>query len=451
MSLVIIIQMIVAALAATFIYTIVGAIPGADETATLAPVTLVLILAGTPPVVVLAFFMAAIIACKLIDAVPVSVAGIPAGVMSTPLVEHALVLKAHGLADLSIRKIASGALVGTIISIPVSLLLATAIAPYAENLKAYGSIVFFIGGIVLALMSKHKVLSLAIFLPMAMLIQGLRYLYWGIGAVPEGKTVFISFFLGITIGPAILSLFELLNKDKRKSMMIHDREVITLAAASKLKEFINPFKILSKKETLYASIVSLIGSLAFMLSPVGLTVFLGELASSREKDPVKKASLAVSSMEALAQSTYISGTLIPLIALGIPLSPMAIGPANPLFNAPPVLTLENNLHHMLSGSEFVVATLIGAVIACSLTFYIAVKYSKQISRFVFKRIPHEAIIGLFISLVILLAYMDGGWINVAGVAVLGLFSGLVYRMGVNYGVLFMALYSAPWLMSQFAL
>jgi hypothetical protein len=156
-------------------------------------------------------------------------------------------------------------------------------------------------------------------------------------------------------------------------------------------------------------------------------------------------------MEALAQSTYISGTLIPLIALGIPLSPMAIGPANPLFNAPPLLTLDHNLHHILSTSEIVLATLIGGFIACTLTFYIAVKYAKEISRFVFKRIPHEAIIGLFISLVILLAYMDGGWINVAGVMVLGMFSGLVYRMGVNYGVLFMALYSAPWLIGQFAL
>jgi hypothetical protein len=443
--------MLLAALAATFIYTLVGAIPGADETATLAPVTLVLILAGLEPIVVLCFFMAAMIACKLIDAVPVSVAGIPAGVMSTPLVEHALILKSHGLADLSIRKIASGALVGTIVSIPVSLLLAGAIAPFAESLKAYGSVVFFVGGIILALMSKHKFLSLAVFLPMGMLIQALRYLYWGIGAVPEGKTVFISFFLGITIGPAILSLFELLNKEKRKALMIYDKEVITLARDSKIKEGINPFKILSKKETLYASLVSLIGSLAFMLSPVGLTVFLGELASSREKDPIKKASLAVSSMEALAQSTYISGTLIPLIALGIPLSPMAIGPANPLFNAPPLLTLDHNLHHILSTSEIVLATLIGGFIACTLTFYIAVKYAKEISRFVFKRIPHEAIIGLFISLVILLAYMDGGWINVAGVMVLGMFSGLVYRMGVNYGVLFMALYSAPWLIGQFAL
>jgi len=443
-----IIGMLLAALGASLLYTIVGAIPGADETATLAPVTLVLVLAGLHPAIVLSFFIAAIIACKLIDAVPVSVAGIPAGVMSTPLVEHALVLKRKGKTDLSIRKIAAGAILGTIVSIPVSLLLAELIVPYAEVLKSYGGLVFFVGGIVLALMSDNRWLSLAAFLPFAVLIQGLRHLYWGIGAIPEEKTVFISFFLGITIGPAILSLFELLNKKYRKEHLTDQVHHIYLEPEEKIEGYPNPFKILSFKETIYGGAASLAGSFAFILSPVGLTIFLGELVSSREKDETKKASLALSTMEALAQGTYISGTLIPLIALGIPLSPMAIGPANPLFNAPPVLTLDHNLHHLLNQGEFIVATLIGALVACLLTFYIAVKFSRQISRFVFNRIPHEALIALFISLVVMLAYMDAGWINVAGVATVGIFAGFLHRKGVNYGVLFMILYSAPWILSN---
>ncbi len=448
MSITLILGMVAAALGATLLYTIVGAIPGADETATLAPVTLVLILSGLHPAIVLAFFIAAIIACKLIDAVPVSVAGIPAGVMSTPLVEHALVLKSHGKTDLSIRKIAAGAILGTIVSIPVSLLLANLIVPYAQTLKSYGGLVFFVGGILLALMSEKRLIALASFLPFAVLIQGLRHLYWGIGVIPEDKTVFISFFLGITIGPAILSLYELLNPNIRKEREVEQKSIIHLDVEEKISGYPNPFKILSPKETLYGAGASLIGSLAFILSPVGLTIFLGELVASREKEPVKKASIALSTMEALAQGTYISGTLIPLIALGIPLSPMAIGPANPLFNAPPVLTLENNLHHLLGWTDMVVATIIGAVIACLLTFYIAVRYSRQISRFVFKKIPHEGLIALFISLVILLAYMDAGWVNVIGVMVVGIFSGLLHRRGVNYGVLFMILYSAPWILNH---
>lgn len=449
MDIIIIIQMILASCIAAVMYTIIGAAPGADETATIAPVTLVLVLSGMEPAVILSFFISAIVACKLIDAVPVSVAGIPAGVMSTPMVEHAMTLKKNGLTDTSIRKIASGAIIGTIVSIPVSLLLANALVPFANVIKEYGDVVFVIGAILLALMSKNRWISLAAILPFALLIQGLRSLYWEIGAVAEGTNVFTSFFLAITIGPVILTLFELLNKDKRNEMKHYDKKVIYLKKKEEGSKFPNPFKILTKKEIGYSVVASMIGCVTFILSPVGLTIFFGELLSSREKDPIKKASLAVSLMEALAQSTYMAGTLIPLIALGIPLSPVAIGPANPLFNAEPVYTLEHNMHHLLSMGDFIWATLIGAGIAATFTYFIAVKYSRQICAFVFKKIPHEALLGLFISLVLLLAFMDGGIVNIVGVLLIGIVSGVLYRFGVNYGVLFMILYSAPWIIQAF--
>ena len=449
MDIILIIQMIIASLIATVMYTIIGATPGADETATIAPITLVLLLSGIEPEVILAFFMSAIVACKLIDAVPVSVAGIPAGVMSTPMVEHAMTLKKFGLTDTSIRKIASGAIIGTIVSIPVSLLLANALVPFANTIKEYGDVVFVIGAILLALMSKHRWISLVTILPFALLIQGLRYLYWEIGAVARGTNVFTSFFLAITIGPVILTLFELLNKDKRNEMKRYDKKLINLKKQDEVGRFPNPFKILTRKEIGFSVVASLIGCVTFILSPVGLTIFFGELFASREKEPIKKASLAVSCMEALAQSTYMAGTLIPLIALGIPLSPVAIGPANPLFNAEPVYTLEHNMHHLLSTGDFIWATLIGAGIAAVFTYFIAVKYSRHICAFVFKKIPHEALLGLFVSLVLLLAYMDGGIVNIAGVLLLGIVSGVLYRLGVNYGVLFMILYSAPWIIQAF--
>lgn len=446
MDLTIIIYMILAALGAAVLYTIIGAIPGADETATIAPIVLILILMGTKPVIVLAFFISAIVACKLIDAVPVSIAGIPAGVMSTPMVEHAMVLKGMGLTDVSIRKIASGAIVGTVVSVPISLVLANALVPFAEVIKAYGDVAFFVGAILLALMSKHRWISLVSILPFAVLIQSLRYLYWEVEVVPRGTNIFTSFFLAITIGPVLLSLFELLNKDRRNEMKNFKEKKINLSEEVVIKGFPNPMKILTKKEVGYSVMASMIGCITFILSPVGLTTFFGELFASREKDPKVKASLAVTCMEALAQATYMAGALIPLIALGIPLSPVAIGPANPLFVAEPVFTLENNIHHLLSQKEFVVATIIGAVIACIFTYFIAVKYARKISSFVFRKIPHEAILGLFVSLVMLLAFMDGGYVNVIGVLLIGIVSGLLHRLGVNYGVLFMTLYSAPWIM-----
>lgn len=451
MSLLLILEMILAAVLAAGFYSVVGAMPGADETATIAPLTLVLVLAGLHPAVVLAFFVSAIVAAKLIDAVPVSIAGIPAGVMATPMVAHAMVLKRHGLTETSIRKIASGAVIGTLVSLPISLFLAKALVPFAEVIKAYGSPTFFIGAILLALMSKQKIMALLTILPFSLLIQGLRLLYGQIGNVPEGKTVFISFFLGITIGPMILSLFELLNKKELEGKPRYKKKVIFLKEGNKKGTSLNPFKILTKEESLSSALASVVGSLAFILSPVGLTVLLGEFVGSRKKDEVEKASIALTTMEALAQATYISGTLIPLIALGIPLSPMAIGPANPLFNAPPVLTLENNLHHILSSGDFVVASLIGALIGLSITFYLAVRYAGTICRFVFGRIPHEALLGLFFALVILLAYMDGGLVNIAGVLLLGLVSGTLLRQGIGYGVLFMVLYAAPWLVGKLSI
>lgn len=147
MNIILFLQMIIMALAAAIIYTIIGAAPGADETATIAPVTLILVLSGMDAMVNLSFFISAIVACKLIDAVPVSIAGIPAGVMSTPMVEHAMVLKKFGLTETSI---------GTLVSVPVSLLLARAIVPFATIIKEYGDPVFFIGAIILALLSKKR-------------------------------------------------------------------------------------------------------------------------------------------------------------------------------------------------------------------------------------------------------------------------------------------------------
>jgi len=448
MDFALIIQMIVAALIGAVMYTIIGVAPGTDETATTAPVTLVLVLSGLHPVVILSFFMSAIVASKLTDSIPVALAGIPGGVMATPQVEHAMVLKKLGLSEISIRKMASGSVIGTLVSVPVSLLLAHSLIPFANVIKEYGDPIFFIGTIFLALMSKNKWLSLISIIPFALLIEGLRYLYWGIGVVPKGTNVFTSFFLGITIGPVILTLFELLNKEKRNSMKRFEKKNIVFKKRETTRSVLNPFKILTKKEAAFSALASLIGSFTFILSPVGLTTFLGELFSSRVKDPVKKASLAIACMDALANATYVSGVLVPLIALGVPLSPMAIGPANPLFNAPPVYTLKHNMHHLLLNSEFVWAAIIGSLMALIITFTVTIKYSRQICKFVFKRIPHEAMLGLFFGLVLLLAYMDAGWLNIGGVLLIGIVAGMLYRLGINYGVQFMVLYSAPWIISK---
>lgn len=444
------IQMLIAAILGTAIYTIIGIVPGTDETAVIAPITLAIVLAGVEPIVVLTFYMAAVIAHKLTDSVPVAVAGIPGGVMATPMVEHALVLKKYGQSETSIKKMMSGSVIGTLVSVPVSLLLASVLVPFAERINEYANPILFAGAVLLALLSTNRWLSLIIIIPFALLIQGLRHLYWDLGIVPENKNVFISFFLGITIGPVIVTLLDLLSKERRKQLIRHHHKEIILKKSAKEKGFPNPFKILTKKEVGMSSIASLAGTITFMFSAVGVTTLVGELFSKQEKEPVKRSSLAISCMEALANATYIAGSLIPLIALGFPLSSVALGPANPLFNAPPVFTLDHNLHHILSFTDFLWAIFIGVGISLFFTYVIIVKHANEICAFVFKWIPHEAILGLFVALVFLLAFMDAGWLNIAGVLLIGIVSGTLSRYGVNFGVQFMVLYSAPWLVSVLA-
>lgn len=444
------IQMIIAAIIGTILYTIIGIVPGTDETAVIAPVTMAVVLAGVSPIVVLTFYLSAIIAHKLSDSVPVAVAGIPGGVMATPMVEHAMVLKKYGQSETSIRKMISGSVIGTFVSVPISLLLAGALTPFADWFSNYANQILFTGAIILALLSKNRWLALLIIVPFALLIQGLRQLYWALDVVPENKTVFTSFFLGITIGPVIVTLIELLNKDKRKQMVRTNKKNIKLSKTNQQKGLPNPFKILTVKEVVMSSISSVIGCITFLFSAVGITTLVGELMSKSEKDPVKRSSLAIANMESLANSTYIAGTLIPLVALGIPLSSVALGPGQALFNAPPVFTKEHNIHHILSLSDFVLAVVIGIGISLMITYVLIVKYANEICTFVFKWIPHEAILGLFLGLVILLAFIDAGWLNIAGVLLVGLVSGTLHRWGVNFGVQFMILYCAPWLVSVIA-
>lgn len=445
MDLTIILLMVLASIGGSVLYTIIGIAPGTDETAVLAPITLALILLNVSPYVVLAFFISAIVAKKLTDSIPVAIAGIPGGVMAAPMVEHAMVLKEHGMPDVSIRKMASGSVIGTIVSIPLSLLVASLIMPYASSISKHAGLIFFLGAVFLAFLSANKLLSLLMIVPFALLIQGLRHLYWDIGIVPEGTTVFVSFFLGITIGPIVYKLFELMNKDYREREKIIGEKEISFKNQKSIKGFPNPFTILTKKEVATSALGSSLGTLTFFLTPVGMTIFLGEFLTRHIKDPVQRASRAISTMDGLTNASYISGTLIPLIAIGLPLSPMAIGPASALFNAPPVFTPEHNIHHIMSMGEIVVATLIGASVALILTFYVTIKFSNEICAFVFKWVPHEALIGLFAGLVVMLAFMDAGWANIFGVMLVALVAGFLHRHGVNYGVMFMILYAAPWL------
>lgn len=441
-------QMLIAAVAAILLYTFIGFIPGTDETSVLVPVTLALALAGVDPMVLLTFFIAAVVTLNLANAIPTALVGLPGGVLSAPMMEHSLHLKKAGRAAETIRKMAAGSAVGTVIAIPVSFAIASAIAPFADTLREHGNLMFVGGAVLLSLLGKNRLLNLLAIIPMSLLFQGLLSLYRDQGVIPEDGNISISFFLGITIGPLLVSVLGLLNKTVRDHMPRYGALRIDLTAKDAGRGSLNPAKILTRSEATRTGLASLVTTPLFFLSPVGLTFLLGELVAGRKGDRTERANRGVAGMNGVAHASYLSGTIIPLLAVGIPLSPVAIGPAQALFNAPPAFDLDSNLHHTLSTASFMVAVVTGALLALVLTYLIAVRYSYRITYFVMRYIAHEAVLGLFIGFILLLAYLDAGVANIFGVLLVGVACGTLNKLGVGYGVQFMTLYASPWIVQN---
>jgi putative tricarboxylic transport membrane protein len=442
------IQLVVAVLAAVFLYTLIGFIPGTDETSVLMPVTLALALSGVQPIVVLSFFIASIITLNLTNTMPTSLVGLPGGVMSSPMIEHAIILKNQGKSAMIIRKMAAASLLGVMISVPTSLVLAGLLAPYGQLLQPYAPYLFVVGAIFLSLISKHKILSLLSIIPLAMLFQSLRHLYWGLGVVDPSVNITTSFFLGITIGPLLVALFSLLNKQLQHEMARDEVKFIQIPFET--RQSFNPFKILTKQEVISASSSAFFANFLFVLSPVGLTILFGETVANKIHEPLEKATRSITTMSAMVQATYLSQIIIPLVALGIPLSPVAIGPGAALFNATGVFSIENNIHHMLTMPQFIIAIVLASVIALIIVYLLIHRFASRITKAILTYIPHEAVLGLFVALILLLAYMDAGIINIFGVLLIGLTAGTLNKMGVNYGVQFMTLYAASFIVTTLA-
>ena len=444
-------MMLAAVLGAVVLYTFIGFIPGTDETSVLAPVTLAIVLAGAPPQVVLAFFISAVVTLNLMNGIPTALVGLPGGVMSAPLMEHSLFLRGKGLASDTIRKMAVGSTIGTVVSIPLSFALAGLLTPIADPIKAQTNIILAAGAVLLALLGKNRILALISIIPMAILFEALPALYRTTHIIADDKKVSISFFLGITVGPMLITLLELLNA-KRRAALPHGSLTETKLQRSGFQAHkLMPGQLISRSEGGWSAGMAAVSTPLFMLSPVGLTFLLGEASVARQKkNPVLRSQRAVTVMSALTHSTYLAGVIIPLVALGFPISGVSAGPAGPLFNAPPVYSLENNLHHLLQLPEFILAVTVGALISVVITYVIAVRWSSQITYFVMRRIPHEAVLALFTAFILLLAYIDAGIPNIFGVLLIGVVCGTLNRLGVNYGVQFMTLYAAPGIVAALA-
>lgn len=453
MSVDLVLLMLAAVLGAVALYTFIGFIPGTDETSVLAPVTLALVLSGAPPQVVLSFFVSAVVTLNLMNGIPTALVGLPGGVMSAPLMEHSVLLRNRGLASDTIRKMAVGSAIGTLVSIPLSFALAGLIARFAEPIKAQAPLILAACAVLLALLGRNRILALVAIVPMALMFEALPALYHATHIIPADKKVSISFFLGITVGPMLVTLLELLNPRRREALPHGDRTRTALLRSGFRSQALMPGNLVTRSEGWWSTAMAALSTPLFMLSPVGLTFLLGEASVARVKDdPVRRSQRAVTVMSALTHSTYLAGVIIPLVALGFPVSGVSAGPAMPLFEAPPVYDLEghNNLHYQLHMPGFIGAVALGALVAVVITYVIAVRWSSQITYFVTRRVPHEAVLALFTAFIMLLAYIDAGIPNVFGVLIIGVACGALNRLGVNYGVQFMTLYAAPGIVKALA-
>ena len=149
------------------------------------------------------------------------------------------------------------------------------------------------------------------------------------------------------------------------------------------------------------------------------------------------------------ESTYLGETLVPLIAFGLPLSPMAVGPAQPLFNAPPRFTVDgesgevNNLHTYMNSWEFLVFGLMGVILAGVLVYPLVMRYAPVAAKFIMRRVSQEAIIAAFVALIVMISLWEGGVLGLLVVTTVGTVGGLLTKfLRIHAGVQFMGYYVA---------
>ena len=423
------------------LFSIIGVIPGTDETATMAPLTLVLVLIGIHPAVIFAWFIAILIAMQITHTVPTAMAALPGSTMAVPMVANSNIAKRLGIPHIGMIKMAAGSLIGSLIAFPISIGVAKVLAPLGEVVKNYSGLIFTIGAIIIAYVSKAKWGAVLSLLPFAFLIQGIQRL--SVEAV--GKSLFISIFMGITIGPMIAELFNVMVPTRRASQKRDKENVIWLApevASEKRSIFPNPFSFFGKNQIGYIIATAAISACTFTFSPVGMTVLMGELVSTRKKELYDRVTTTLGVQDAVSNATYLGELLIPMVAFGLPLSPVALGPASPLFN-------QINLHDHLSLSQYFIFGFIGIFGGALFAYPLSIKKARSWTEAMFKYVSHEALIGAFMGLICMLAFYEAGLFGILVALVIGIFGGILNNIfGIHTGVQFMGYYAAGYIVTQ---
>lgn len=428
-------------------FGLLGLVSGTDETATIAPVTLLVILLGVPPIGVFAFFMASVCAKHITHAVPTTLLGIPGDTMAAPLLRDAQLLRDLGVPHIALRKAISGGVIAAIMAVPLAVLFAWLLTPFADAISSLAGWIFLAAAVLIAALSKGRWAAVFALVPFVLLVIGLN----SFALAQLDKSLSISFFLGIATGPLIADLFLSASPQGRKTLEHIGKRRFELAADTRTwkGKVPTPFSVLDRGQLTSTAGAAAISSATFVFSPVAMTVLMGELFGSRIKNAYRRLTTQMAVKNGTTESTYIAETLIPLIAIGLPLSPMAAGPANPLFNAPPVFTIDpetnttNNLHDMLEPWQFLVFGLVAVLVAVLITYPFTMTQAHRAARFIMKSVSHEAIIGAFAGLIMVICLYEGGIVALLITVTIGLVGGLLNKMfSMHTGVQFMAFYVA---------
>lgn len=431
------------------IFAGIGLISGSDETTTLAPLTLLVVLLGVPAPGVLTFFLAGAVAKHMTHAVPTALLGIPGDTLATPLMREANLLRKLGVPHIALRKMISGAVIAALIAVPMAVLFAVMLAPFGDTIKRTAPWIFLAAAVAIAWFSKGRLAAVLALIPFVLIILGLQTL-----TGQYGVKLSVSYFLGIAIGPLIAALFALLAPDERSHM--RRSEVRTFSLSPDVKSgggyFPNPLKVLDRQQSRWTAITAVISSATFVFSPVAMTVIMGELVGSRIKHVYHRLTTVITARNGVTESTYIAEALIPLIAFGLPLSPVAAGPAAPLFNAPPRFTVDSatgevhnlhNLHTLLSTWEFFGYGMLAVIVAILIAYPFTMNYAYRAASWVTRKISHEAVIATFVGLILVIGIWEGGLLGLLVIVTVGLLGGFLSRfLGFNIGVQFMGYYTA---------
>jgi putative tricarboxylic transport membrane protein len=98
---------------------------------------------------------------------------------------------------------------------------------------------------------------------------------------------------------------------------------------------------------------------------------------------------------------------------------------------------------MLNYWEFLGYGMLAVLLAALVSYPFAMNYAHKAAAFVSRKLSHEAIIGTFIGIVLVIGVWEGGLLGLLVIVTMGLLGGLLYRnIGFNMSVQFMGYYAA---------